>query len=82
MTAGQVGRHHVVDEGKVPGLFTIPVDGRRLVLLKRADKKRDHGRVVRLGVLAGTEHVEIPEGIGFQTVQLPENPGVMLAGQL
>lgn len=77
-----VGVHYIGDECEVPALGAVSVDYGLTVFHEGFYKFRDHGRVLRSGVLIGTEHIEVSQGDGFESVETVEDPHVVLTGKL
>ena len=63
-------------------MLAVTVDRRGPSPEQREDEPRDHGRVMRERVLAGTEDVEIPEGHGLEPVDGVKRAAVALDREL
>ena len=77
-----VGVHYIGDECKVPALGAVAVDDGLTVFHEGFYKFRDDGRVLRCGILIGTEHIEVAQGDGLESVETVEDPHVVLTGKL
>ena len=75
----QVGAHGVGDEGEVAALLAVAVDARGLAAQARRREARHHGGVLALRILARSEHVEVAERDGLESVELVIEPAIDLA---
>ena len=57
----QIGLDHVVDEAEIPRLLAVAEDHRLPLGERRRDEARNHGRVLRAGILPRPEDVEVAE---------------------
>jgi hypothetical protein len=78
----QVRLDDVVDVAEVARLRAVAEDARLLSGQRRGDELRDHGRVLRLRILARAEHVEVAQADGLEAVGARVDLHRDLAGQL
>src|SRR4051812_33824837 len=67
---------HVGYEGEIARLFPVTVDSGRLVCHRRDDELRDNRGVLRCGILARPEDIEVPKGYRFQAEGSVYRPAV------
>src|SRR5213075_2201657 len=82
VTSEQVRVHHVGDKRKVARLRAITEDHRRFAAQRGGDEERYYGTVLRVEILARSEHVEIAQRDRLQPVRAPECLAVGFARQL
>lgn len=78
----KIDLHDVFDEAKIPAGFTVAVDAHGLALDHRRRPFGDHRRVGAVGVLAGSEHIEVAQADGLEAVGAGEHAGVQLVDVL
>jgi hypothetical protein len=75
----QIGLHHIINIGEIPGLFPIAKNDRRTTIEECIDKPRDDRRVDRGWILFGTKNIEISERDRFKAVELKKELAVLLS---
>lgn len=78
----QVSLHRVVHKAEIPAGLTVTVDAYRITLDHRRRPFGDHRRVGTVGVLAGTEDIEVAQADGLEAVGAGEHAGVQLVDVL
>src|SRR5579871_6132607 len=77
-----IGFHHVGDIGKVARLRSIPIEYRLSLLLQGRDKARNNRRILRIGILARAEHIEVAQADGLQVISMRKSATVLFSCQL
>lgn len=76
----KIGGNGIFHIGEITALFAVAEDGGLLAVEHLEGKFRHDAAVRRVGVLAGTEDVEIAQADGFNTIDLPIAAHVELTG--
>ena len=80
--ASRLPSHDVGHVCEVARLMTVAIDRRPSSGEHRGEEQRNHGGIRAVGVLPGTENVEVTQGHGLETVGGRKRLAVQFGGQL